>query len=150
MQPRPSLTLRKPSTISPEAVAAFVAGTEGESEPTLPAPAAVTATLPAPAAVTAPAPAAVTAPPLRAVPAIAPPTVAVSPPAAPSPRAEVPSFRRASRAVVERRTRPARRRTTVYLDVDVATELAQALTHRDQELSDAVNSAVRAWLDQLK
>jgi hypothetical protein len=142
MQPRPSLTLRKPSTISPEAVAAFVAGTEGESEPTLPAPAAVTATLPVPAAVTAS--------PLRAVPAIEPPTVAVSQPAAPSPRTEVPSFRRASRAVVERRTRPARRRTTVYLDVDVATELAQALTHRDQELSDAVNSAVRAWLDQLR
>jgi hypothetical protein len=142
MQSRPSLTLRKPSTISPEAVAAFVAGTEGEGDPTLPAPAVVPATLPVPAAVTAPS--------LRAVPAIEPPTVAVSQPAVPPPRAEVPSFRRASRAVVERRTRPARRRTTVYLDVDVATELAQALTHRDQELSDAVNSAVRAWLDQLR
>jgi hypothetical protein len=142
MQPRPSLTLRKPSTISPEAVAAFVAGTEGESEPTLPAPAAVTATLPVPAAVTAP--------PLRAVPAIEPSTAAVHQPAGPPPRADVPSFRRASRAVVERRTRPARRRTTIYLDVDVATELAQALTDRDQELSDAVNSAVRAWLDQIK
>jgi hypothetical protein len=141
MQPRPSLTLRKPSTISPEAVAAFVAGTEGESEPTLPPPAAVVATLPVPAAVTPP--------PLRAVPAIEPPTVAGRQPAVPSPRTDVPSFRRASRAVVERRTRPARRRTTVYLDVDVAAELAQALTHRDQELSDAVNSAVRAWLGQL-
>jgi len=38
----------------------------------------------------------------------------------------------------------------VYLDVDVAAELAQALTHRDQELSDAVNRAVRAWLDEIK
>lgn len=142
MQPRPSLTLRKPSTISPEAVAAFVAGTEGESEPALPASAAVAATLPVPAAVTAP--------PLRAVPAIEPPTVVVSQQVVPPPRADVPSFRRASRAVVERRTRPARRRTTVYLDVDVATELAQTLTQRDQELSDAVNSAVRAWLDQVR
>lgn len=142
MQPRPSLTLRKPSTISPEAVAAFVAGTEGESEPALPASAAVAATLSVPAAVTAP--------PLRAVPASEPPTVVVSQQVVPPPRADVPSFRRASRAVVERRTRPARRRTTVYLDVDVATELAQALTQRDQELSDAVNSAVRAWLDQIR
>jgi hypothetical protein len=52
--------------------------------------------------------------------------------------------------VTERRTRPARRRTTVYLDVDVATELALALTQRDQELSDAVNGAVRAWLDEIR
>jgi hypothetical protein len=131
MQPPPSLTLRKPSTISPEAVAAFVAGSEGESEPTLSATATVSA------------------PPLRAVPAIEPPTVTVSHPAVPRPRTDAPSFRRASRAVVERRTRPARRRTTIYLDVDVAAELAQALTHRDQELSAAVNNAVRAWLDEI-
>lgn len=65
-------------------------------------------------------------------------------------RTDVPSFRRASRAVIERRTRPARRRTTVYLDVDVAAALALALAQRDQELSDAVNGAVRAWLDAIK
>ena len=135
MQPRPSLTLRKPSTASPEAVAAFVAGTEGQGEPPLSA-SATAATPPPPPS------------PLRAVPAIDPPVVIE--PATPSHRAEVPSFRRASRAVIERRTRPARRRTTVYLDVDVAAELAQALTHRDQELSDAVNRAVRAWLDEIK
>jgi hypothetical protein len=34
--------------------------------------------------------------------------------------------------------------------VDVATALALALGQRDQELSDAVNGAVRAWLDAIK
>jgi hypothetical protein len=135
MQPRPSLTLRKPSTVSPEAVAAFVAGSEGESEPTL-SPSATAVTPP-------PQP-----PPLRSVPPNEP--VAVVGSAITSRRTDAPSFRRASRAVVERRTRSARRRTTIYLDVDVATELAQTLTHRDQELSDAVNSAVRAWLAEIK
>jgi hypothetical protein len=124
MQPRPSLTLRKPSTASPDAVAAFVAGSESRDEP---------------------APVIAAPPPLRSVPAAAAP-VSISP----ASLGQVPSFRRASRAVVERRTRPARRRTTVYLDVDVATELAQALEARDQELSDAVNRAVRAWLDAAK
>jgi predicted lipid-binding transport protein (Tim44 family) len=135
MQPRPSLTLRKPSTASPEAVAAFVAGDDTKSEPAASASPTV-------AAVTSP-----SSPPLRSVPPSAP--LAAEPPIT-SRRTDVPSFRRASRAIVERRTRPARRRTTVYLDVDVATELAQALAHRDQELSDAVNSAVRAWLDNIR
>jgi hypothetical protein len=130
MQPRPSLTLRKPSTVSPDAVAAFVAASESESEPTLSATSTV-------------------APPLRAVPSMEP-KVAVGEPAGPPRHTAIPSFRRASRAVTERRTRPARRRTTVYLDVDVATELALALTQRDQELSDAVNGAVRAWLDEIR
>jgi hypothetical protein len=125
MQPRPSLTLRKPSTVSPDAVAAFVAASEGEPA----SPANGTA-----------------APPLRAVPSIESSVAAGELAGAPR-HADVPSFRRASRAVIERRTRPARRRTTVYLDVDVATELALALAQRDQELSDAVNGAVRAWLD---
>lgn len=129
MQPRPSLTLRKPATVSPEAVAAFVAGSESPSEP-----------VPAVTAPAAPPPA------LRSIPTTEPLTV-IAPPA---PRSDAPTFRRASRAVVERRTRPARRRTTVYLDVDVAAELALALTARDQELSDAVNRAVRAWLDANK
>jgi hypothetical protein len=136
MQPRPPLTLRKPSTASPEAVAAFVAGSNTGSEPAASASPTV-------AAVTPPSP-----PPLRSVPPSAP--LAAVEPAITSRRTDVPSFRRASRAVVERRTRPARRRTTVYLDVDVAAELAQALANRDQELSDAVNSAVRAWLDGIK
>jgi hypothetical protein len=130
MQPRPSLTLRKPSTVSPDAVAAFVAASESEREPTLSASGTVVS-------------------PLRAVPSMEP-LAAVVEPAGAFRHTDVPSFRRASRAVIERRTRPARRRTTVYLDVDVATELAQALTQRDQELSDAVNGAVRAWLDAIK
>ncbi len=127
MQPRPSLTLRKPSTAAPDAVAAFVSASE--SEPTLSVGG--------------------TAAPLRAVPSMDPVIVTVDP-AGPPRKTDVPSFRRASRAVIERRTRPARRRTTVYLDVDVAAELALALAHRDQELSDAVNGAVRAWLDAIK
>jgi hypothetical protein len=130
MQPRPSLTLRKPSTVSPDAVAAFVAASESESAPMLSASGTV-------------------APPLRSVPSMEP-LVAVVEPAGPPRLTDVPSFRRASRAVIERRTRPARRRTTVYLDVGVATELALALAQRDQELSDAVNGAVRAWLDAIK
>jgi hypothetical protein len=127
MQPRPSLTLRKPATASPDAVAIFVSASE--SEPTLSGSG--------------------TAAPLRAVPAMEPVIAAIEP-AGPSRKTDVPSFRRASRAVIERRTRPARRRTTVYLDVDVAIKLALALAQRDQELSDAVNSAVRAWLDAIK
>lgn len=129
MQPRPSLTLRKPTTVSPDAVAAFVAASEGAAEPA------------SPASGTAP-------PPLRAVPASEPSAAAGL--AGPPRHADVPSFRRASRAVIERRTRPARRRTTVYLDVDVASELAQALARRDQELSDAVNGAIRSWLAAIK
>jgi hypothetical protein len=124
MQPRPSLTLRKPSTVSPDAVAAFVAGSESEPAP--------------------PGTSAAAAPALRSVPS--PEPLAGEPTGAPR-RADIPSFRRASRSVIERRTRPARRRTTVYLDLDVATELARALADRDQELSDAVNAAVRSWLD---
>lgn len=122
MQPRPSLTLRKPSTVSPDAVAAFVAGSE--NEPTPPASGAAAA-------------------PLRSVPPIEP--VAVAPQGVR--RTDIPSFRRASRSVIERRTRPARRRTTVYLDLEVALALADMLAQRDQELSDAVNAAVRSWLD---
>lgn len=57
-----------------------------------------------------------------------------------------PSFQRASRAIVQRRNRSARRRTTVYLDVDVATKLAAVLQGSEQELSDAVNAAVVEWL----
>lgn len=117
MQSRPSLTLRKPA--SPEAIAAFVGQDESEPQPSKPS-----------------APAAPAAPVLRALPTITP--------SAPS---AAPSFRRASRAIVERRTRPARRRTTVYLDVDVASRLAAVLAEQDQELSDAVNAAVRTWLE---
>jgi hypothetical protein len=78
------------------------------------------------------------------------PVIVAVEPARPPRKTDAPSFRRASRAVIERRTRPARRRTTVYLNVDVAAELALALAQRDQELSDAVNGAVRAWLNAIK
>lgn len=143
MQSRPSLTLRKPSSApSPEAIAAFVESGNDESERekssgnTGSTPVGARE-LPGPAqgaersSLTAPAPT------LRAVPATS---------ATDSIKIATPSFRRASRAVVERRTRPARRRTTIYFDVDVATELAAVLTARDQELSDVVNDVVREWL----
>ena len=65
-------------------------------------------------------------------------------------RLDAPSFRRASRAIAERRTKPSRRRTTIYFDVDVASQLSAALIERDQELSDAVNAAVKAWLRAAK
>jgi len=132
MQPRPSLTLRKPSTASPDAVAAFVSASESES-----------ASGPA-----APLRAVSSDPPLRAV--SSDPVIVAVDLVDPPRKTDVPSFRRASRAVIERRTRPARRRTTVYLDVDVAAKLAFTLAQRDQELSDAVNGAVRAWLDAIK
>ena len=129
----PSLTLRKPSAPSPDAVAAFVGNDEADP-----------ASLP-PRSMTPPAPA------LRTVPSrasAAPAVASLSPTATASLAASAaPSFRRASRAIVERRTRSARRRTTVYLDVDVATKLAGFLLERDQELSDTVNAAVQAWLD---
>jgi hypothetical protein len=120
-----SLTLRKPSKASPDAIAAFVGNDEPESgaESSSLKESVVTAPLP-----------------LRSI-----PTVASS---VPSRTAVVatPSFQRASRAVVERRTGPARRRTTIYFDVDVAVELSRVLVERDQELSDAVNAAVSSWL----
>lgn len=130
MQPRPSLTLRKPSTASPEAIAAFVGADEPDPSSAKPTPTA--------------------APPsLRAVPAGEASAVPAGEASAVAPGA-APTFRRASRAIVERRTRSARRRTTVYLDVDVAIQLAKVLADRDQELSDAVNAAVRSWLDGTK
>ena len=76
--------------------------------------------------------------------------VPTSKPAAVAVPTDSPSFRRASRAIVERRTRAPRRRTTIYLEVDVATKLAQVLAERDQDVSDAVNAAVRVWLDAAK
>ena len=120
------LTLRRPSpaTASPEAIAAFVDAADSTTDP---APALNAAAVPVPSA-------AKLSTVLRAV-------------ANDEPSTSAPSFRRASRAVVHRRTKPSRRRTTVYLDVEVATELAAVLTLRDQELSDAVNAAVRAWLN---
>jgi hypothetical protein len=118
MQSRPSLTLRKPSatSASPEAVAAFVRS--GDDAEAQPD--------------ASPAP-----PSLRAVPSI---------PASISTNTAAPSFRRASRAVVPRRTRSPRRRTTIYFDVEVATDLSGWLAERDQELSDVVNMVVRDWL----
>lgn len=131
------LELRKPSPVSPAAIAAFVEGGEPDLSAAVPLLRTVAdrPTLernapkqPAPKTAASKQPVVTTA----------------HPPSA------APSFRRPSRAIVQRRTRPDRRRTTVYLDVPVASELAQVLTTNDQELSDAVNEAVRTWLDARK
>jgi len=136
--PTPHLELRKPSKASPEAIAAFVGNAQDD---------AVSATLNTSDETTpevAVASAAET-PALRAV-----PRKKLANPSPPPASTVTPSFRRASHAVEQRRTRPARRRTTVYFDVEIATELAGVLAARDQELSDAVNAAVRAWLKGIK
>lgn len=70
----------------------------------------------------------------------APALTAIAPP--PS---DVPSFTRASRSLAERRTKPHRRRTTVYFDLDVARDLAAKLG-TDEDMSDVVNAALRAFL----
>ncbi len=143
MQTRPSLMLRKPASPSPEAIAAFI----DKSEPEPPAPPVLQTAKMNDAT-----------PHLRAVPAEPEePIITAAPiaktrkprPAAEEPttsRVDAPSFRRASRAIAERRTKPARRRTTIYFDVDVASQLSAALIEHDLELSDAVNSAVKTWL----
>jgi len=156
MQSRPPLTLRKPSAASPEAIAAFVGKAEDESISATPntsdaasntsdatSNTSDAAIHPTPnVAVSPAAPAPAPAPALRSV-----PRKKLSAVSAPLPAGTAtPSFRRASHAIEQRRTRPARRRTTVYLDVEIAAELAGVLAERDQELSDAVNSAVRDWL----
>lgn len=59
---------------------------------------------------------------------------------------DVPTFRRASRSVAKRRTKPDRRRATVYFDLDVARDLAAHVATADKEMSIIVNEALRAWL----
>lgn len=59
---------------------------------------------------------------------------------------DVVTFRRASRSVAKRATKPDRRRATVYLDLDVARDLAAHVASADREMSLVVNDALRAWL----
>lgn len=81
---------------------------------------------------------------------LAPPTSAEQPAETqPTPNSIEPNaiiFRRASRAMAPRRTKPDRRRVTVYLDLDVASELAAYVATADKEMSVVVNDALRAWL----
>src|SRR4051812_14173784 len=133
MQSRPPLTLRKPSAASPEAIAAFVGKAEDESISATPNTSDATpntsdatsntsdaAIHPTPNVAVSPA---APAPGLRSV-----PRKKLSAVSAPLPAGTAtPSFRRASHAIEQRRTRPARRRTTVYLDVEIAAELAGVL-----------------------
>lgn len=151
MQTRPSLTLRKPASPSPEAIAAFVDKSEPTPQPQPEKPPVHLRAVPTEPEIESPAPTIVALPTAEIPPAATP-----AKPRKPRPAAEeinrndAPSFRRASRAIAERRTKPSRRRTTVYLDLDVANQLSVALMERDQELSDAVNSAIKTWLRSIK
>jgi hypothetical protein len=78
----------------------------------------------------------------------APPAKPSTRPAAPRRVAEGVTFRRANRAIIERKTKPARRRTTVYLDLDLVEQLAHVCADQDREMSDAVNEAVRQFVQR--
>jgi hypothetical protein len=145
MAKRTSLTLRKPSAskpVDPTVLEAFVGGGASEpvqavvtpirSEPTEPAP----APLPTPKA----------SAPAQAAPA--PKAPAKVKPAGPRlVEDEVPTFRRASKAISKRKTKADRRRTTVYMQLDVARELAEYCGQHDTEMSEVVNQAVREFLE---
>ncbi len=139
--------LRKPASASPEAIAAFIDKTD--PEPPAPAMLHIAKTSDAPLLRTVPAEPEeqiTSAPTVLAIKTRKPRQAAEES----TSRLDAPSFRRASRAIAERRTKPSRRRTTIYFDVDVASQLSVALIERDQELSDAVNAAVKAWLRAAK
>ena len=59
---------------------------------------------------------------------------------------DVPTFRRATRSIAKRKTKPDRRRTTVYMDMGLARELAAHCAENDLDMSDAVNAALRSYL----
>lgn len=117
-----SLTLRKPSSAPLAAVEAFInREDEAVSQPRVQLAA-------------------------QAMPPIAP--VAESQPVANNIAPDAIVFRRASRAMARRRTKPDRRRVTVYLDLDVASELATYISTADKEMSGVVSDALRAWLNK--
>jgi hypothetical protein len=143
MMSRPSLTLRKPSVPSEAAVAAFVAGRDASSVTAAPI-LSVVASEPELEHIE---PAQIIATEAAAIASAKSATRKPKPSSMNNSAMEtVPTFQRASRAVVQRRNGAARRRTTVYLDLDVASHLSAALASNDQELSDAVNTALRMWL----
>lgn len=125
------LSLRSKPTTLHVAADAFVAGAEDGASITSPAIEPVAAPPTTPSLGKAP----------RAVARRPPPVEPVEP-------VTPPSFAKARRAVVARRTKPARRRTTVYLDLDVATNLAAridaaASAGERLELSDLINDLLR-------
>jgi hypothetical protein len=73
-----------------------------------------------------------------------------SPPTGPheplSEAGDVPTFRRATRSIAKRKTKPDRRRATVYMDIDLARKLAAHCATNELDMSDAVNAALRAYL----
>ncbi len=119
---KPSLTLRKPRTkpAQPAEIQAFIEGCESEQ---------IATTVPSSP---------------ERIPPNAIPLRSVSPEAI-----DIPSFRRANKSIAHRKTKPHRRRTTVYMELDIAKELAKHCVEHDEDMSDAVNKALRAWLPSL-
>jgi hypothetical protein len=117
MKPRPSLTLRKPAVTAAADVDAFINGAELPAEPALSV--------------------------VRDV--ETPPSAPAAEKTAPQPTASV-TFRRADRSIARRKTRPDRRRATVYFDLDLVERLAEHCANKDIEMSDAVNDALRQFL----
>lgn len=66
----------------------------------------------------------------------------------PAPSDDAPAFRRGASAVVGKNAD--KRRTTVYFDLAVARDLARYCADRDANMSDAVNRAVREFLQRSK
>ena len=122
MSKRASLTLRKPGQRpDPKAIEAFIAGNDDEDH----GQTSVTPIKPVPAP----------------LPMISDPDVSTTELAD-----EVPTFRRATRSIAKRKTKPDRRRTTVYMDMSLARKLAAHCAENDLDMSDAVNAALRSYL----
>jgi hypothetical protein len=75
-----------------------------------------------------------------------PPTQTTGPHEPLSEPGDVPTFRRATRSISKRKTKPDRRRATVYMDIDLARKLAAHCATNELDMSDAVNAALRAYL----
>lgn len=140
MSKRASLTLRKPGQRpDPKAIEAFIAASDDEDN----GQTSVTPIKPVPA----PEPmVSASAPPVtkgKASPAkeAAVPDVWMAEPAE-----DVPTFRRATRSIAKRKTKPDRRRTTVYMELILARQLAAHCAENDLDMSDAVNAALRSYL----
>lgn len=141
-----SLTLRKPS---PLAVEAFVNRDEESASAVLLAPPPTASPIAAPAVQLAPAAAVeVFETPARHPKSNAKRSAPEVERAAKHFEPDAITFRRASRAMVRRRTKPDRRRVTVYLDLDVASELAAYVSKADKEMSSVVSDALRTWLSK--
>jgi hypothetical protein len=140
---RPSLGLRKPKPATTVDIEAFVNGAQEE---------AVTEVEPVESVAQEVVEASPAAPPPRKKSAREPALVSVPAPKreesrAPKQTSPLPTFQRASKALIERKTKGAMRRTTVYMRLDLAQRLAEYCGREQCEMSQAVNEAIEAYLD---